>query len=172
MSSPIVSRRVLIGTGCLISGLLVARQFNWWPFANNPFTGANMNPPADQKGPNRIFLPIRYKEELHPVLIQKLPLLLNFTVRGNEQCNKLTGALQRIVSLETDKRVNMVDIEADEPGTLDLLTEYRVTEIPTVVLLRKQLIVDHYTVPDLMKNTSSEVDWIKLKDWIESVADE
>lgn len=54
------------------------------------------------------------------------PLILNFTVRGNDTCNKLTGALNRIVLLETDKRVNIADVETDYLETRDSMLRFGV----------------------------------------------
>ncbi|ODV97024.1 hypothetical protein PACTADRAFT_32521 [Pachysolen tannophilus NRRL Y-2460] len=164
-----ISKKLLYGTGGVaISGLGLARYFNWWPF--NLQLGPLLTPPNDTKQGNRIFLPIRYADELYPILMQKPPLLLNFTYRRNPECDKLTGALQRIVALETDKKINLVDIEASEPGTRELMLEYRVDHVPMVVALRKQLIVDSYIDKNLTQDPNKEVDWINLKNWIENIA--
>ncbi len=77
---------------------------------------------------NQIFLPIRYRYELDSIipLSNRIPLLLNFTYRGDKASDKTTGALQRIVGYETEKRINMVDVEVDEPEVRDILPDYAV----------------------------------------------
>jgi thioredoxin-like negative regulator of GroEL len=130
-----------------------------------------LQPPETTKQGNRIYLPIRFENELEDLLLIKRPILLNFTIRGDPYCNKVTGALQRIIAYETDKRVNMVDVECDEPGTRDLLPRFGVKNIPSVVAVRKGLPVSKYVDQGLLDNPDSEVDWQKLKQWIEENAD-
>lgn len=69
---------------------------------------------------------IRYQSEFEPLLLLKTPLLANFTYRGDPRSDKLTGALNRIVADETEFRISLVDIEADEPDIRDLMLRYSV----------------------------------------------
>ncbi|CDH17303.1 uncharacterized protein ZBAI_09091 [Zygosaccharomyces bailii ISA1307] len=120
--------------------------------------------------PNQTFLSIRNENELTNVLIasNKTPLLLNFTVRNNVACDKLTGALNRIVTMETEKSVNTADIETDFPETQDALLRFTVKEIPSLVAVRRGFPVDWYSPGDLVRG---EVNWTELKGWIERNAD-
>ncbi|CDO56448.1 conserved hypothetical protein [Geotrichum candidum] len=119
---------------------------------------------------NRIYFPVRYESEFEPLLLLKTPLLANFTFRGDPKSDKLTGAFSRIVSEETEFRVSAVDVEADEQGTRELLVRYSVTELPMIVAFRGGVPYAKFTLPkDFTKD--SEIDWIALKAWIESVAD-
>lgn len=130
-----------------------------------------LDPPETTKQGNRIFLPVRNAEELDSYLLIKRPVLLNFTVRGDPYCNKVTGALQRIVAYETDKKINMVDIESDYPETRDLIPRFGVRNIPTVVAVRKTFPVDSYVDQGLIENPDGEVNWEKLKAFVEKNAD-
>ncbi|KAH3670301.1 hypothetical protein WICMUC_004870 [Wickerhamomyces mucosus] len=157
--------QLIIGAGFAAAALFGTRQF-WWNSQKKI-----IYPPSSTKQGNRIFLPIRFEDELDTILLIKRPLLLNFTVRGDPYCNKVTGALQRIVAYETDKKVNMVDIEVDEPGTKDILPRFGVKNIPTIVAVRKTLPVDNYVDQNLLNDPESEIDWEKLKKFIENNAD-
>ncbi|KAI0462070.1 hypothetical protein LJB42_004675 [Komagataella kurtzmanii] len=159
--------KYIIGGGLFLAGALWFGQSRGWLKVRTQL----FYPPASTKSGNRIFLPVRDPSELHPYLIQKPPLLLNFVYRGETASNKLTGVLQRIVSLETEKSVNMVDIEADETANHQLLSTYMVTKIPTVVALKKQLPVSQYCDLELIDNKDKEVDWEELKKWVEEVAE-
>lgn len=158
--------QLLLGSTVLLGSLYTTRQF-WWQ-SQTPI----LHPPSSTKQGNRIFLPIRFEDELSDLLLIKRPLLLNFTVRGDSYCNKVTGALQRIIAYETDKRINMVDIEVDEPGTKDLLPRFGVKDIPCVVAVRKTLPADWYVDEKLKADPTGEIDWLKLKAFIEKNADE
>ncbi|KAH3669513.1 hypothetical protein OGAPHI_001634 [Ogataea philodendri] len=121
---------------------------------------------------NRIFLAVRDRSELQPLIPLRPPLLLNFVFRGDTASNKQTGALQRIVGydIDDDKLVNMVDIESDEPGNKGLLLDYQVTKIPSIVCLRNQIAQSTYVDEQLLNNPESDVDYEKLKKWVESHA--
>lgn len=121
--------------------------------------------------PNQTFLSIRNENELANTLIAsgKTPIILNFTVRNNAICDKLTGALNRIVMLETDKRVNSVDVETDFEETNDFLVRFTVKDIPSLVAVRRGFPVDWYVPPDL---GARDIDWIDLKLWIERNAND
>lgn len=122
------------------------------------------------KQPNQTFLSIRNENELTNVLIasNKTPLVLNFTVRNNVACDKLTGALDRIVMMETEKSVNTADVETDFPETQEALLRFTVKSIPSLVAVRRGFPVDWYSPGDLVRG---EVDWTGLKGWIERNAD-
>ncbi|QEU62353.1 hypothetical protein KDRO_F02810 [Kluyveromyces lactis] len=150
------------------------RNNSWWSKIIYPFTQEeNISPSQSyvKTGKNQCFLPIRNDNELNDVLLfnNRLPLILNFTVRGNETCNKLTGALNRIVLLETDKRINICDVETDFLETREAMLRFGVTQIPTLVAVRKTFPVDTFSQPDLV---SQDVNWLQLKAWIEKNADE
>lgn len=121
--------------------------------------------------PNQTFLSIRNENELANTLIAsaKTPIILNFTVRNNAVCDKLTGALNRIVMLETDKKINAVDVETDFPETNEFLVRFTVPDIPSLVAVRRGFPVDWYAPNDL---ATRDVDWIGLKQWIERNADD
>ncbi|KAG0670493.1 hypothetical protein C6P41_001602 [Kluyveromyces marxianus] len=150
------------------------RNSSWWTKIIYPFTQDEGASPAQsyvKTGKNQCFLPIRNDNELNEVLMfnNRLPLILNFTVRGNETCNKLTGALNRIVLMETEKRINICDVETDFLDTREAMLRFGVTQIPTLVAVRKTFPVDSFVQPDL---TSQYVNWFKLKAWIEKNADD
>lgn len=125
---------------------------------------------SNQK-PNQTFLSIRNENELTNTLITagKTPVVLNFTVYNNAICDKLTGALNRIVMLETDRKIHTVDVETDFPETNDLLVRFTVGDIPSLVAVRRGFPVDWY-IPENLR--TSEVDWIGVKEWIERNADD
>lgn len=162
----ITQKQILIGSGLIVSGAIIGTRSFWWT------PREILEPPKTTKQGNRIYLPVRFENELDDLLLIKRPLLLNFTIRGDPYCNKITGALQRIVAYETDKKINMVDIECDEQGTKDLLPRFGVNNIPTVVAVRKTLPVDKYVDENLLNDPENEIDWIKLKNWIEKNADD
>lgn len=162
---PLTRNQILLGSGLLVSTALIGSRNFWW----SPRTV--IEPPESTKQGNRIFLPVRFDHEVDPLLLIKRPLLLNFTVRGDPYCNKVTGALQRIVAYETDKRINMVDIEADFPETRDLVPRFGVRSIPTIVAVRKTFPVDYYVDRKLMDDPEGEPDWLKLKEFIEKNSD-
>ncbi|KAA8916359.1 hypothetical protein TRICI_001502 [Trichomonascus ciferrii] len=112
-------------------------------------------------------MPVRHESEFQPLLTLPPPLLANFTIRNDPKSNLLTGALYRIVSDETDKVVSVVDIEADEPGTQELVDRYVVSSIPTVVALKGGFVNGTYDMKD-----SKQVDWEDLKAWVEKMADQ
>lgn len=157
--------QVLLGSGLIVGTAIIGTRNFWWTQRKV------IEPPTSTKQGNRIFLPVRFENEVDDLLLIKRPLLLNFTVRGDPYCNKVTGALQRIVAYETDKKINMVDIETDQPDTKDLLPRFGVKTIPTIVSVRKTLPVDQYVDQNLLDNPDGEVDWIKLKEWIEKNSD-
>ena len=124
----------------------------------------------ETREPNQMFLSTRNENEMTDTLIasSKTPLIMNFTMRNNTPCDKLTGALNRIITLETDKKVNVVDVETDWSGTKECTLRFGVNNIPMLVAVRKTFPVDYYTPKDL---TNQDVDWYGLKAWIEKNAD-
>lgn len=77
--------------------------------------------------PNRIFFPVRYDYEFDSLALLPTPLLANFTLRGDHGSDRLTAAIIRILTYETDAQVSAVDIEIDEPSTRDLMLRYNVS---------------------------------------------
>jgi hypothetical protein len=157
--------QILLGSGLIVSTAIIGSRNFWWA------PRKVIEPPESTKQGNRIFLPVRFENEVDNLLLIKRPLLMNFTIRGDPYCNKVTGALQRIVAYETDKKVNMVDIEADFPETRDLVPRFGVKNIPTIVAVRKTFPVDYYVDRNLLENPAGEPDWQKLKAFIEKNAD-
>lgn len=148
------------------STLLTPSKRLYWNWLAN---GGSRNG-ADSRQTNEVFLSIRNENELTDTLIasSKTPLILNFTMRNNMACDKLTGALNRIVMLETDKKVNVADVETDWLETKEAMLRFGVNSIPMLVAVRRSFPVDHYIPKDL---THDEVDWYALKTWIEKNAD-
>lgn len=101
-------------------------------------------------------------------MLTKEPLLLNFTMPGDANCNKLTQSLFDVLSdkakypLSVDKLVLLANIACDGPGGRELQQNYGVSKIPTIVLLKKQMVADRF-VP---KDVASEAD---LSEWIKSI---
>ncbi|SCU99809.1 LAMI_0G00980g1_1 [Lachancea mirantina] len=159
---------------CTAFRAVPCRSSSWFSKILYPFTQKDRSIKdsygASSQNGNQCFLPVRSGDELNELLMfnNRAPLILNFTVRGNDVCNKLTGALNRIVLLETDKKINIADVETDYLETRDSMLRFGVHQIPTLVAVRKTFPVDHYSVPSL-KN--KEIDWGHLKAWIEKNAD-
>ncbi|AAS54530.1 AGR041Cp [Eremothecium gossypii ATCC 10895] len=133
--------------------------------------GASSYRDNNSSGGNQCLLPIRSNAELNDALLisHSAPLLLNFTFRGVPQADALTGAANRIVLLETDKRINIADVEADFADTREGMLRFGVNSLPTLVAVRKTLPVDYYT---LSEDELAEVNWLRLKAWIERNADD
>lgn len=119
---------------------------------------------------NRLFPTyIENPTELGNVILTKEPLLLNFTMPGDEKCNKVTQSLFDILSdkskypLSADKLVSLANIACDGPGGRELQQTYAVSKIPTVVLLKKQMVADRF-VP--LSSSDLEAD---LTQWIKSI---
>ncbi|SCW01673.1 LAFE_0E04786g1_1 [Lachancea fermentati] len=172
--SAIITKSILTQKVGVLSLVATHRSASWFSKILYPFSQPNQSitdsyKPSSQNG-NQCFLPVRSDAELDDTLRfnNRSPLILNFTVRGNDTCNKLTGALNRIVLLETDKRVNIADVETDYLETRDSMLRFGVKQVPTLVAVRKTFPVDHYTVPEL---TNTQVNWQDLKRWIEKNAD-
>jgi hypothetical protein len=165
MNMALTRSQILLGSGLVVSTAIIGSRNLWWT------PSKVIEPPESTKQRNRIFLPVRFENEVDSLLLIKRPLLMNFTIRGDPYCNKVTGALQRIVAYETDKKVNMVDIEADFPETRDLVPRFGVKNIPTIVAVRKTFPVDYYVDRNLLENPEGEPDWQKLKAFIEKNAD-
>ncbi|ESW98309.1 hypothetical protein HPODL_05240 [Ogataea parapolymorpha DL-1] len=130
--------------------------------------------PPQSATKNRILLPVRNRSELQPLVPLHSPLLMNFVFRGDTASNKQTGALQRILTYDIDdsKLVSMVDVECDEPGNKGLLLDYQVTRIPSIVCLRNQIAQGTFVDDKLIENPEGEVDYERLKKWVESQAAE
>lgn len=119
---------------------------------------------------NRLFPTyIESSTELGTLLLTKDPLLLNFTFPGDPKCNKVTQALYDILSnanqypLDSSKPVELASIACDSPGGRELQHTYAVGKIPTVVLLKKQMVADRF-VPTSTSRVGDE-----LKEWIKTI---
>ncbi|KAM9938866.1 hypothetical protein OXX80_001639 [Metschnikowia pulcherrima] len=117
---------------------------------------------------NRLFPTyIETPTELGSVVLGKEPLLLNFTLPGDKECNKVTQALFDVLSdskkypLDVSKPVALANIACDSPGGRELQHTYAVGKIPTVVVLKKQMVADRF-IPSSSSHVSDElVDFIK-----------
>ncbi|SCU90629.1 LAME_0E09362g1_1 [Lachancea meyersii CBS 8951] len=148
------------------------RKSSWFSKLIYPFSSPGQSitdsyKPSSANG-NQCFLPIRSDEELEDTLRanNRTPLIFNFTVRGDSKCNELTGALNRIVLLETDKKVNIADVETDYMEVRSSMLRYGVKHVPTLVAVRKTFLVDSY-----VRDGDKPVNWLDLKKWIEKNAD-
>ncbi|AMD22379.1 HGR040Cp [Eremothecium sinecaudum] len=132
-------------------------------------TGASSYAEVNINGPNKCFLPIRNYEELNETLLYShtTPLILNFTFRGHQKADELTGALNKIVLYETERRINICDVEMDFINNREGVMRFGVTEIPTLVSVRKTLPVDYFC----LSAQNGYVNWLQLKAWIEKNAD-
>lgn len=117
---------------------------------------------------NRLFPTyIENATELGTLVLTKEPLLLNFTLPGDEKCNKLTGALFDILSdrkkypLDVSKSVGLANISCDSAGGRELLSTYAVGNVPTVVLLKNQMVSDRFTPVHLDRVGDELTEWIK-----------
>lgn len=119
---------------------------------------------------NRIYQIVREPSDLEPLLIGKLPLLLNFVRLGETASNKLTTALQDVVGTQMVKEsrgVNMVSIEVDNVENLDLTVKYQVNDIPSVLCLKKQLPSGRYVDKQLNADPDEkEVNLDALTQWV------
>lgn len=126
--------------------------------------------PSQTTTKNRLFPTyIETPTELGSLLLTKDPLLLNFTFPGDPECNKLTQALfdtlsdSKLYPLEILKPVELASIAVDSAGGRELQQTYAVGKIPTVVLLKKQMVEDRF-VP-----TSTDKVGDELRAWIKSI---
>ncbi|EDO16667.1 hypothetical protein Kpol_1052p13 [Vanderwaltozyma polyspora DSM 70294] len=146
-----------------ISNLSIAkRSFSNWYLQANAI--------SNLKKQNQTFLAVRDENELSSTILQSgnIPLILNFSERNNTTSNKITGALTRIILLETEKNVNAVDVEMEWDDNKHLPEKFGVTSLPCLVAVRNKFPVDYYVPKDLSK---TDVDWYGLKSWIEKNAD-
>lgn len=95
--------------------------------------------------------------------------MLNFTFPGDPPCNKVTQALFDILSdanqypLDISKKVELASIACDSAGGRELQHTYAVGNVPTVVLLKKQMVADRF-VPSSTNAVKEE-----LKQWIRNI---
>ncbi|ODQ66254.1 hypothetical protein NADFUDRAFT_50175 [Nadsonia fulvescens var. elongata DSM 6958] len=161
MFQTIPRAQLVTGTAFALMGGIIAtsaiRQFWFRPQVTYPLE-------------NRVYFPVRYEHEFDPLLPLPLPLLVNFTVRNDPVSNKLTGALHRIVTKETEKCCRLVDVEADEPTMRDIMLKYQINNIPTIMAINGGLPKSYYVPTEFKNNHEAEVDWEKLKAWVEEVA--
>lgn len=119
---------------------------------------------------NRLFPTyIESPTELGTLLLTKDPLLLNFTFPGDPECNKVTQSLFDILGdskrypLDITKLVELANIACDSAGGRELQHTYAVGKIPSIVLLKKQMVADRF-VPTSTTNVANE-----LTEWIKSI---
>lgn len=122
--------------------------------------------PNDIQTNNRIFENwIEHEQEIHSYTLFKQPTILNFTY-ADEPCNRISQSLFDILSQKGkfpngDQQINLVNILSDGPGGRELMINYGISQIPTLLLLEKQMVQDRYK-PNV--NNFSEqglIDWIK-----------
>ncbi|ODV79415.1 uncharacterized protein CANTADRAFT_51951 [Suhomyces tanzawaensis NRRL Y-17324] len=121
--------------------------------------------PQDFTTNNRIFEAyVQHANELHDYLLFKEPLLLNFTY-ADPKSNKVTQALFDVLSnrdkYPTETAVNLVNIMADTEGGRELMLDYGVGKIPSVVLLRKQIPVDRLVVDVDRFSEQDVIEWLR-----------
>lgn len=116
---------------------------------------------------NENFLSVRNENELTNTLIasNRVPLILNFTTRENELCDSVTGALTRVI-WETDKHINMVDVEVDWfPDMNKIMSSYNVQTIPTLVAWKNFTILSQFS-------PKKGFSWDELTNWVEQNGDQ
>jgi hypothetical protein len=119
---------------------------------------------------NRIFEAwIDNPQDLSSYTLFKQPTLLNFSM-SDPKCNNITQALFDVLSNKDrfpngNQQLNLVNILCDTQGGRDLMNTYAVHKIPTVVLLKNQLVQDSF-IPNL--DTFTEQD---LTEWIKTIQD-
>ncbi|CUM65478.1 uncharacterized protein PRCAT00003122001 [Priceomyces carsonii] len=104
--------------------------------------------PEDITTNNRLYpVYISNRNELHDIILAKEPLILNFTY-ADPKSNRISQSLFDILADKNkyplDFPVNLANIWADTPGGRELMLTYVVGKIPTLVLLKKQILVDSY----------------------------
>lgn len=86
---------------------------------------------------------------------------------GDEKCNKVTQSLFDILSdkskypLAIERLVSLANIACDGPGGRELQQTYAVSKIPTVVLLKKQMVADRFIPADVGRSEEELTEWIK-----------
>lgn len=151
------------------TAVLFSRTFFGW------FTKYNKKliyppPPSQISTRNRLFPTyIESPTELGTLVLTKDPLLLNFTFPGDPECNKVTQSLFDILSnskqypLDSSKPVELANIACDSVGGRELQHTYAVGKIPSIVLLKKQMVADRF-IP-----TSTDRVGEELKLWIKTI---
>lgn len=119
---------------------------------------------------NRLFPTyFEHPTELGTVVLTKDPLLLNFTIPGDARCNEVTQALFDLLSdasrcpLKPTQPVALASIACDSPGGRELQQTYAVGKIPSIVVLKKQMVLDRF-VPSSLARVGDE-----LEQFIESI---
>lgn len=115
-----------------------------WIFQNKMIYPPN---PSQITTKNRLYPTyIDHATELGNIVLDKDPLILNFTIPGDKNCNKVTQALYDILSdskqypLDVSKPMSMASIACDSIGGKELQQRYVVNKIPTLVVLKKQMV--------------------------------
>lgn len=155
-------------TNLVKPALLVSTRslFGWFSQYNKKLI---YPPPPDQISTrNRLFPTyIESSTELGSLLLTKDPLLLNFTFPGDRECNKVTQALFDVLSdanrypLDISKSVELANIACDSPGGRELQHTYAVGKIPSVVLLKKQMVADRFVARNTERVGEELTQWIR-----------
>lgn len=113
---------------------------------------------------NRIFMTIQSPDELHAILGSPAgirgDLYLGFVRLGSERSNTLAQSLWTAMAKTDFKKkedVGAVCIELDGGRNDQLIHDYMVEKVPSVIRLNKGILTDDRT---------EELDAEKLKDWI------
>lgn len=107
--------------------------------------------PSQISTKNRLFPTyIEYPTELGAIILDKDPLILNFTFPGDRECNKVTQALYDILGNlqyyphDVSKPIGMASIACDSAGGKELQSKYIVNKIPSLILLEKQMMTNKH----------------------------
>lgn len=122
--------------------------------------------PSEFTTNNRIFENwIQHEQEIHNYTLFKQPTILNFTY-ADQRCNRISQSLFDILSQKDkfpngDQQINLVNILSDGAGGQELMINYGIYQIPTLLLLKKQMVQDRY-LPDADNFKEQDlVEWIK-----------
>lgn len=123
--------------------------------------------PAQITTRNRLFPTyITRTAELQDHLLGKDPLLVNFTVMADPQCNKLTQSLFDVLSSSklypNSYPVSLINISAEDLEAREMMLNYGISHIPLVICLKKQLLHSKYVPSDINQPQNPEViKWLK-----------
>lgn len=122
--------------------------------------------PSQISTSNRLFPTyITRTGELHDHILAKEPLLVNFTIMADPQCNKLTQSLFDVLSSSklypNDFPVNLINVSAEDLEARDMMLTYGISHLPLVVCLKKQILHSKYVPSDLNRPLNQEViEWL------------
>lgn len=90
---------------------------------------------------------IDHASELDNIILDKDPLILNFTIPGDQKCNEVTQALFDLLGdsqkypFGRAKPVSMASVACDSTGGKELQIRFAVSSIPSLVVLKKQMVM-------------------------------